>query len=314
LIQHGADVNARTQVTRSLVNEGDADRGPNTKPSVELINKGGSTPLLFAARAGAVDSANILISAGANANDAAPDGNSVLVVAAHSGQGTVAEFLLDKGADPNAAGAGYTALHAAVLRGDPKLVKALLAHGANPNVRLTKGTPIFRNGNDYSFLESLTGATPFFLAAKYAEPAIMRILADAGANTSLGIRDGTTPLLAAAGLGWSNAEDRRGRPVSDASAFRDESSALEAVKLTVELGADVNAVNQAGNTAIHAAVPKGFHTVIEYLAAHGAKLSVKNRRGQTPLRLARDERVGGVFGHDTLKSTEELLLKLGATE
>jgi uncharacterized protein len=314
LIDAGADVNARTRVSELLVNEGDADRGKNTKPVVEMIKKGGSTPLLFAARVGDLASARLLIAAGAKANDAAPDGNSALVLAAHSGQGAVAEFLLDKDANPNAAGAGYTALHAAVLRGDGSLVKALLAHGANPNPRLTKGTPIFRNGNDYSFLDSLNGATPFFLAAKYAEADIMRTLAAAGADTTLGIRDGTTPLMAATGLGWNNAEDRRGRPVADDKAFRDENSALEAVKLALEHGADVNAANQSGNTAIHAAVPKGFRTVIQYLVEHGAKLDVKNQRGQTPLKLAQDERSAGVFGRDSIKATEELLRKLGATD
>ena len=173
---------------------------------------------------------------------------------------------------------------------------------------------MFRNGNDYSFNENLTGATPFFLAAKYAESGIMRVLASARANTASAIRDGTTPLMAAAGLGWNNAEDRRGKPVADDTAFKDEGGALEAVKLAVQFGADVNAVNQAGNTAIHAAVPKGFHTVIQYLVDHGAKLDIANQRGQTPLKLAQDERSAGVFGRDSLKSTEELLRRLGAKE
>jgi ankyrin repeat protein len=314
LIEHNADVNARTHVTDLLVNEGDADRGRNTKPVLEMIKKGGSTPLLFAARVGDLASAKYLVAAGANPNDIAPDGNSVLVLAAHSGQRAVAEFLLDKDANPNSAGAGYTALHAAVLRGDVDLVKVLLAHGADPNARLARGTPMFRNGNDYSFNENLTGATPFFLSAKYAEPGVMRVLASAGADTVSPIRDGTTPLMAAAGLGWNNAENRRGQPVADDTAFRDEASALAAVKLAVEFGADVNAVNEAGNAAIHAAIPKGFHTVIQYLVDHGAKLDIANQRGQTPLRLAQDERTAGVFGRDSLKSTEELLRQLGAKE
>jgi ankyrin repeat protein len=96
LIEHKADVNARTHVTDLLVNEGDADRGRNTKPVVEMIKKGGSTPLLFAARGGDLASTKLLIAAGANPNDVAPDGNNVLVLAAHSGQEAVAEFLLDK--------------------------------------------------------------------------------------------------------------------------------------------------------------------------------------------------------------------------
>ena len=97
------------------------------------VLRGGSTPLLFAARSGDVDCVRLLVAAGASVNDALPDGMSALVLAAHSGNGGAAGLLLTKGADANADGIGYTALHAAILRSDLELVKNLLAHGANPN-------------------------------------------------------------------------------------------------------------------------------------------------------------------------------------
>src|SRR5262249_41767218 len=147
----------------------------------DMAQKGGSTPLLFAARVGDLESAKLLVAAGANVNAAGPDGNSILVVAAHSGQGKLAKVLLDKDANPDASGAGYTALHAAVLTGDQELVKVLLAHGANPNIRLTKGTPVQRDNVELHLSEALLGSTPFFLAAKFLEVEMMRVLAAAGA-------------------------------------------------------------------------------------------------------------------------------------
>src|SRR5205823_5059029 len=110
--------------------------------------------------------------------------------------------LLDHGAKPNAEGGGYTALHAAVLRGEGDMVKALLAKGANANSRITRGTSIRRSAQDYMLPSSLVGATPLFLAAKFAEPELMQLLRAAGADANLATRDGTTPLMAAAGLGW----------------------------------------------------------------------------------------------------------------
>jgi ankyrin repeat protein len=109
------------------------------------VPRGGSTPLLFAARAGDAESARVLLEAGADVNDTLPNGTSALTEAAHSGHQAAGIVLLDKGADPNAAASGYTALHAAVLRSGGDLVKALLAHGANPNAQITRGTPVRRN-------------------------------------------------------------------------------------------------------------------------------------------------------------------------
>ena len=192
LLEHGDDVNARTHSSMQVINS-----AGNADPSgVYEIQAGGYTPLLFAARQGDVDSATLLLAAGADVNDAAPMGTSALVVAAHSGHGVLARLLLDKGADPNAAEAGYTALHAAVLRGDLRLVEALVTHGAGPNASLTRGTPARRVSRDWSLGHHLIGATPFWLAARFREPGIMRVLADHGADP-LFVRDGMTAVMAA---------------------------------------------------------------------------------------------------------------------
>jgi ankyrin repeat protein len=232
-----------------------------------------------------------LVAAGADVNDAAPDGNSALVLAAYSGHGDVAEFLLGKDANPNATGAGYTALHAAVLRGDLGLVTALLAHGANPNVHLTKGTPVLHQNVDLHLREALLGATPFFLAAKFLEGDMMRALVAAGADARLGVKDGTTPLMAATGVGWKGGSVTRRDTVSFFAAVRpDEDRVLAAVKLMLDLGADVNASNQNGDTALHGAASHGYTAVTQLLVDHGAKLDVKNKRGQAPSDIAPKKR------------------------
>ena len=118
------------------------------------------------------------------------DGTSALVVAAHSGHGELAAWLLETGADPNAAKAGYGPLHAAILRGDADLASALLARGADPDARLKNGSPHARYGKFFALEMRLTGATPYFLAAKYAEADIMRQLAAAGADTAQGLAGG----------------------------------------------------------------------------------------------------------------------------
>ena len=137
LLEHGADVAARSKARPRLMHA-DSTNASQYDQGV-MWNRGGFTPLLFAARHGDIDSARLLLRAGAEVNDTAPTGASALVVAAHSGHGAFAATLLDEGADPNAAGAGYTALHSAILRGDRTLVEQLLNHGANPNARLEKG-------------------------------------------------------------------------------------------------------------------------------------------------------------------------------
>jgi ankyrin repeat protein len=311
LIEHGADVHARSRVNRQYVVRkmpGSSEKAGQN--SGVWIERGGSTPLLFAARIGDIDSARILLDAGADVNEAAPDGNNALSIAAHSSQGDFGAFLLDRGANPNAVDIGYAALHSAVLRCDLNLTKALLAHGANPNVRLIDGAPIRRTDSDGLLPAELAGATPFLLAAKFLDKDSMLLLAASKADPLIPMNDGTTPLMAAAGVGWVSSFQRRGGYVGlGAGLPRDEMEAFEAVKLAIDLGSKVNEVNRAGETAMYGAVSKGYSSVIELLAKAGADLNPKDHNGRTPLAVARS-----LAPADVSNRIANLLLKLGAKE
>jgi len=283
LLQHGADVRARSKLTRLMVNRAD----PNDIYTAVIgeVPRGGSTALLFAARHGDTESAKVLLEGGADVNDAAPDGASALVIAAHSGHRALATLLLDQRANPNGIGAGYTALHAAVLRGDLDLVNALLAHGAVVDALIRHGTTTTRATHDFFLPETLVRATPFALAAKFLELDIMRVLAAAGADPRLTLKDGTTPLMLAAGLlSQTSLFDRRDRV--EVTRLPDEDVALQAVRLTIELGAGVNAVNERGDTALHGVAAHGYTSIVQLLVQRGASLEVKNRKGETPLKVS----------------------------
>jgi ankyrin repeat protein len=290
LLELGATVTARSQSRRELVNTtGNADYS-----GVIEVEQGGYTPLLFAARQGDVASGKLLVDHGANVNDAAPSGTSVLLVAAHSGHAEFAKFLLDKGADPNAMSAGYAPLHIATQRGDLELVNALLAHGANPNAILLQGSPARRVSADVTIMQTGVGATPLWLAASLGRADIMKALAAKGANPSID-KDGTTALMAAIG--------------------NNERRSAEAVKVLLEIGADVNAPDQEGKTALFTAAARGYVSIIQMLADKGAKVDVRNRKGQTALRFAMNEpREGGRGGPIDRTAALDLLRKLGASD
>ena len=331
LIEFGADVRARSRIYSQTVVGEQTQRAGREELNYN-VQRGGMTPLLFAARNGDAESAKLLLAAGADANDSLPDGTSALVLAAHSGQGNVAITLLEKGADPNAMGVGYAALHAAVLRSDLNLVKALLAHGADPNIKMTKGTPVRRDTTDYNLLAPLIGSTPYLLAARFLEPEIMRALVAGGADPKITMPNGATPLMLAAGMGTSFEESRRGINVIDFGKVEPESQVLEAVKIAFDLSGDVSAANQAGDTALHTAAAWGHATVVQFLADHGAQVNAKNKAGLTPLtallapakrkyQLASGAGAGGggdSAGEDPAQlarqKTAALLRKLGATE
>jgi ankyrin repeat protein len=324
LLDHHADVHARTRTWPSRVM---LDQGPRrtVKRSVEdarQIDSGGRTALLFAAQVGDVESAMRLIAAKADVNDTAADGNSALVLATFAGHPEVARVLIDSGANLDSAGAGYSALHAAALRGDAATVKVLLTKGANPNVRLTKGSPVRRFGSQWALPTPLTGATPLFVAALYLEVDIVRALLAAGADHTLGLPNGTTPLLAAAGT----AVEKEARP-SDLVRHnivdndtpqvpRLEAEVLDATTLLLDAGADANQANELGDTALHAAAGAGLTSVIQLLADRGARLDARNKAGQTALSLTLPRGRGpeGRTGASGFKAAEELLRKLGATQ
>ena len=282
LIEAGADINAQSLTYAQTVVGEQTQRFGREELNYTVL-RGGSTPLLFAARSGDTGSVRLLLAAGAKVNDALPDGTSALVLAAHSGHGDTAALLLEKGANPDAAESGYTALHAAVLRSDLKLVQALLARKANPDLRTTKGTPLRRDTTDFNLPATLIGSTPYLLAARFLEPEIMKALAAGGADKTLTMRDGTTALMLATGASSGNGSTRRGIAVIDGAVIEPESAVLQSVAAALDLGADVNASNQAGETALHAAASKGLNTVVQLLADKGAQLNAKNKRGLTPL-------------------------------
>jgi ankyrin repeat protein len=341
LVEAGADVHARSATRRRLgfVAGNRNGTGHNAEGQKRLsveFEEGGYTALLFAAQQDDVESARLLLAAGADVNDTAPAGTSALVVAVHSDSASVASLLMEKGAELNADRAGYTALHAAVLRGNATLGAALLARGADPNARVTKPTPARRYGNEYALGDNLVGASPFYLAAKFAEIELMGVLAKAKADASLPAADGSTPLMMAldtpavrAGGVDGFGSDRRDRYglVHDVTPELLESEATSIADTVIKLGGDVNHADSVGNTALHQAAAKGFTRVIELLVAKGAQVNVKNKRGQTPLALAEGAAAASVArrriasgnqasasGPPPASPAAALLRKLGATD
>jgi ankyrin repeat protein len=218
-------------------------------------------------------------------------------------------------------------LHAAINRSDLGLVKALLAHGADPSLRITKGSPARRDSNDFQLQSRLIGSTAYLLAAKFVEVDIMRALAAGGADHQAVMPDGTTALMLAAGNGEARARDarrdetRRQICVCDWGVMEDERVVLDAVALALSQGGDVNAVNKAGDTALHGAANMRYDTVVQFLADKGADLNVKNKRGLTPLAAItgggrnRGNADGDAYGvASASQSTVALLRSLGAVE
>lgn len=299
LIARGADVRARSRLMRVAVNR--ANPTDIYTAAVGTVSQGGSTPLLFAARQGDVESARLLLASGAEVNDLLPDGTSALTLAAHSNHPALVDLLLERGANPNIIGSGYTALHAAVLRGNLHIVKALLARGAFINSRIRHGTPTTRGSREYFLSDELTGGTPLWLAARFLELDVVRILLERGADPSPTVRDGTTLLMAAAGVG-SQAKlfDRRDR--IDILRGSDEPSAMAVATLLLERGAHADDSNQLGETALHGAAKMGYPLVARLLVGRGARVNAKNKKGETPLSVASGDGVRSV------------LTGLGATE
>lgn len=278
LVAGGADIAARSQVS----------------PGVAELGNRGFTAFTFAARAGAIDAAEVLLEAGADVNETLADGTSALVLAVMSARYEMAAFLLDHGADPNAAAQGWAALHQIVWTRRPNrgfntvfqaprggvdslsLVEKLLAHGADINARVTaRRVPRTVTGRN---LLRVTGTTPLFLAAHRVDVDLIRLLLQSGADPLLPNEDGTTPLMAAAGVGLYNPGENPGTAEESA----------EAVRLCLEAGGDPATVDANGDTALHGAAYWDSPRAVELLLAANPELDldVVNNNGWTPLRVA----------------------------
>jgi ankyrin repeat protein len=329
LLEHGADINARSAT--------------------------GFSALLYAVRTGSVDAVKTLVAFGGDPNSAvvrqgpavAPRGAangghqghdilmhevSALHLAIANLQYDIATFLLDHGADANAAAPGWTPLHQLMWARRPALnsdralptrsgtvtdsefAKTLLAHGANVNARQTRELcvggkenageqrlltpkseperafflPCNRDLNGWGVNLNRTGATPFLLASQHADVEMMRLLIDHGADPTLTTTEHQTPLMVASGIGIF------GLGASPGS----NEEASEAARFLVEIGADVTAVDDHGDTALHGAALRGANDIVQLLVDKGASLTVRDAMGWTPLTIA-----DGVLYTFTIKST-----------
>jgi len=320
LIAHGADVNARSNLEKW-------ERQTTSEPREKWLPQGSMTPLLFASREGCVECVMILVEARADLNAADPDGINPTISALINGHYDVAGRLIDAGADVNLADkTGRTPLYAAVddhtmpysNRPSPKesdedltsldIVKRLLAHGASVNAQLKTGQPYrtkVDRGNDTMLT---TGTTALLRAAKAGDVVVVRLLLEQGADANLTTRTGINPVMAAAGLG-SKEEDGTGR-------LKTEAETIAPITLLLQAGADVNAADSNGRTALHGAAQKGYDRVVGFLAGRGARLDVKDRRGLTPLDAAMGLAGNGGFDGsraDNHESTAALLRQLAAS-
>jgi len=341
LIARGADVHARSSESGSK----DSSNGAAGR----VFTMGGLTPLMFAVRSGDLDTVQALLAGGASLHEQAPDGTTLLMLAVLNAHYDLAAFLLDQGLDPNAPDVRGSPLHViGWLRRPPfgvgmgsstvrprvtanrldamDLAKKLLRHGADPNARIVLDDGQYvRNALYYVKLPkdvpipisilSWSGATPFWVAAKSADAAYMRLLAANGADPRLTNWVGVTPLMAAAGAGFEQGE----HPGT-------EQEALEAATVAFELGNDINAVADYGDTenadtrfsgmtALHGAAQRGATSIATYLVQHGARLDVKTREGWTPLGVADGIEVGGSFksSPETAAALRDLMKERGVS-
>jgi ankyrin repeat protein len=274
------------------------------------------TALLFAARDGNFEAVRALLDAGADVNQVSGgDGTSAISIAVANGHYTVGKYLLDRGANPNLPNLdGLTPLFATVnMRYAPvswapnprtdqevvdslELLSALLEGGADANARVRRKLWFSPSSHDRSWVDH-RGGTSFWRAAMSSDVESMRILVKGGADPNLATDAGVTPLMVAAGLGWSgnftqNAPD----------------SWMEAVRYCIELGADVNATDRKGFTALHGAASRGDNEMIQYLVDHGARVDLVNKDGNSVADMA--------FGPSRFfipkPDTVALLVKLGS--
>lgn len=298
LLARGADINAHTNVT---ITKGEyVPARPAAASGNGIIRQralptpnGGMTPLLFAIRDGNAPMMRLLLDRGADLGQSSGNHTTPSLIALLNGQVGIATELLDRGADPNAMDDYHrAALFAAIdLRNfnhekygdlptdgrDPlELIKALLKKGANPNLK-TDTVPVHGLMQFDASWVNFDGQTPFVRAALSGDIEVMRLLLESGADPNIATTQGSTALMAAAGINW----------IPGQTYTRSEADYVEAVKLCLERGAPVNASNSLGLTAMHGAANRGWESIIQILANHGAVLDAKDKEGRTPMTFAK---------------------------
>ena len=345
LLGRGADPNARERNGQTAIMWAAAE---GHAPVVRALIDGGAdiratlnsgfTPLFFAVREGNIEVARTLLQAGVNVNDTfqregerpsesgsryrgPKKGTSPLLMAVENGHFELAIALVDAGADPNDERTGFTPLHTmswvrkpdASDSGVPppigsgrltslQFVRELVKRGAKVNKQLEGAA---RPPNSATQLGT-EEATPFLMAADRADAPFMRVLLELGADPFLGNAENSTPLMAAAGLGTTN-------PLEEAGT---EAEALEAVQLLLDRGANLDEVDNNGDTAMHGAAEANFPMVVQLLADRGANPKVWNRpdvEGRTPLFIAEGFRRGrpNALSRPTIDAVQRIMLAKG---
>jgi len=339
LIAAGAEVNAKEEKRGQTALMWAAAEG-NFEAIEALLAAGadlharlesGFTPLLFAIREGRLEAVKTLVKAGASVNETIESpkrvpggkgpraGTTALILAALNAHYELAAWLLDNGADPNAIGPGYTALHtvtwvrkSGVGDNDPapegsgnmtslQFGKKLIDSGADINARMTKKVNV-----GLTSLNTM-GATTFLLAARTADAELMRYLAALGADPKIPTAEGANAMIVAAGLGTRS-------PGEDAGT---EPEVVEALQAALDLGCDINAVDNNGESAMHGAAYKNLPGAVDFLASHGANVQIwnrKNKQGWTPLTIAEGYRFGNYKpSPETAEAIRRALIAAGVT-
>ncbi|HUS34846.1 MAG TPA: ankyrin repeat domain-containing protein [Verrucomicrobiae bacterium] len=336
LVNRGADVNGKDKKGQTAMMWAAAE---GHAPVVDLLIKkgadfktpvdGGFTPFFFAIREGRAEVVDVLLKAGVDVNEAMQPkrkagrgpqaGMTPLVLAVENGHFELALNLVKTGADPNDLRPGYAALHAITWTRKPEMgegedglpppdgsgtvdslrfVCELVKLGADVNLRMTN------NYNNFGGLNK-AGATPFLLAAKTADINLLKLFYELGADPNIPSFQGATPLIAAAGLGTLAAGEVAGT----------EDEVVEVLEWLVKLGADVNAIDKNGETAMHAAAYKNLPKAVDFLASHGAKIEIwnqKNKQGWTPLLIAEGFRPGNFKpSFETIAAIHKAMLAAG---
>jgi uncharacterized protein len=323
LIAHGADVNAHSLIDEDLAQV-------SSEPRAQHQSYGGLTPLLYATREGCLSCVQSLVESGAKLDLPDPEGVTPLIEAITNAHFDTAKYLIEQGAKVNKWDWwGRNPLYCAVdLNTIPhggradgpsldettpiEIVALLLDKGANPNLQL-KLLPPFRSvGADRGVDQMLTiGVTPLLRAAKALDAPAIKLLLEHGALVNLPNIRGTTPTMAAAGLGSVDADTRGVFTTPDV-----QERSLASLKLLLAAGGEINAADLRGQTPLHGAAFWGWNDVVQFLVDHHANLNAVDFRDKTPIDSAMGRAGGNSRGGqriDVHQDTAELLKKLGAT-